>query len=109
MDDEKEWLGSLRDGDQVCIVSRFRDNEIRVIDRVTKTQIVIGQNKYRISDGYIVGGGSFNVTRIKKLNADLIYEIRRKRFIKEISNRSLEDLTLDQLERINSIIDEGKK
>jgi len=53
----KSWsLESVKAGDLLLISSRFRSYDTLLkVDRVTKTQVVIGNNKYRISDGKEIG------------------------------------------------------
>lgn len=108
MDDEKEWRESLHAGEEVALVGRFKDSEICVVDRVTKTQVIVGFRRFRVCDGFMVGGDWMSF-RIKKPKTEIVSEIRRKKLIKEISAKNLEKLTSDQLERIKSIIDEGKQ
>lgn len=58
-------LESVKAGDEMIISGHFRSHDrLEKVDRVTKTQVVIGGNKYRISDGLAIGyGGEWNVPR----------------------------------------------
>lgn len=58
-------LESVKKGDELLISSHFmRDNYIAKVDRVTKTQVIIGKSKYRVSDGRAIGFGSeWNIPR----------------------------------------------
>lgn len=58
-------LESVKAGDLLLISSHFRsDDKLLKVDRITKTQVVIGNNKYRISDGRAIGyGGEWNIPR----------------------------------------------
>lgn len=45
-------LESVKVGDVLLISSHFKNaDRLEKVDRVTKTQVVIGNSKYRISDG----------------------------------------------------------
>jgi predicted phosphohydrolase len=49
-------------GDKVIVESGFgyKSQEITTVDRITKTQIIIGNSKYRRNNGYIVGGTTWS-------------------------------------------------
>ena len=59
-------LESVKAGDVLLISSHFSSNDrLMSVDRVTKTQVVIGGTKYRVSDGRQLGCGerAWNVPR----------------------------------------------
>ena len=49
----KEWLKNLKVGNTVVVFGR-NFKRICTVDRLTKTQVVVGGLKYRISDGGLV-------------------------------------------------------
>ena len=62
-----ESYADLKEGDTVIFSHHTvwgNTNRLRLVDRVTKTQIVVGGNKFRRSSGRIVGGG-YNVPSIQ--------------------------------------------
>lgn len=61
----KYSLETVKKGDVLLISGHFQsDDKLGKVDRVTKTQVVIGNNKYRISDGRAIGyAGSWNTPR----------------------------------------------
>jgi len=58
-------LESVKAGDELLITSHFMsDDRLLKVDRVTKTQVIIGNSKYRVSDGRAIGfGGEWNIPR----------------------------------------------
>jgi hypothetical protein len=54
------WLESLKAGDEVMVPSRYGAPSILRVDRVTPTQVVVGSEKYRKSNGYRVGGSTWD-------------------------------------------------
>lgn len=55
----------IKPGDQVVVVNRVSDR-IVTVERVTKTQIVVGNGvRYRRSDGYAVKRGRYDIAYIR--------------------------------------------
>lgn len=54
-----EWLDNLKAGDEVALFSGFiqRVPQIKCVERVTATQIIVGSSRFRRKDGYAPGGG----------------------------------------------------
>lgn len=52
------WLEELKVNDKVIITkfSNYRGAEIAFVDRVTKTQIIANEHRFRKEDGHQVGG-----------------------------------------------------
>lgn len=61
---DNTWLQALKPGDQVVVhhwgVGGWKRSEVRNVDRITKTQIVVAQYRYRRVDGH---GSSGSVWR----------------------------------------------
>ena len=55
MTDMATYLAGLKAGDVVIVHSRIDGYRARSVDRVTKTQIIVGGAKFRRSDGYEMG------------------------------------------------------
>lgn len=103
-------LEDLGPGDKVIVPGGFRLGYVRAIDRVTKTQIIVGRNRYSRNDGYPVPCGRDAWTRkIRVATEEGIAEIEEeeKRFNAKgvIHRANLDGLTTDQLERIRAIIE----
>ena len=61
-----EWISALRAGDKVVLTTKL-GHKIVTVDRVTKTQVIIGGGRYRVADGREVGGSVWSTTKIEHL------------------------------------------
>lgn len=51
---DDEWAKSLKPGDEIA-VGNYHRKDIRTVDRVTATQVVVGDARFRRKDGMLVG------------------------------------------------------
>lgn len=81
MNDDADWLSGLVTGSEVAVMARSIES-IETVDRVTKTQIVVGNSKYRVSDGRRIGGDSWSYVRLVQVTQNIrdMVELRRLRF-----------------------------
>lgn len=110
--DESEWLQNLKAGDEVVLFAGgYRSHRrIATLDRTTKTQIIVGSQKYSRSHGLLIGGGSWNTHSLRKptdeIRANILEEMRREDAISIISRAKLDnyntlrDMPLDNLEAL---------
>lgn len=56
-------LSTLKAGDEVTVHGRTRIAR-RKVDRITKLHVIVGETKYRISDGNAVGMGRWDTSHI---------------------------------------------
>jgi hypothetical protein len=61
---DHEWLASLKAGDEVLADDRWHPT-IDTVERVTATQIIAGNRRFRKSDGYALGRDSWSRVRIR--------------------------------------------
>lgn len=108
MDKEKDWLESLEIGDEVAVCSRGKFS-IETVTKVTRTQIVTQYGRYRKDTGYSVGVSIWNLANIKPVTDAIRETIKKSQLRSELTKQNFNGLSLDQLERIKSIIDEGKQ
>lgn len=103
-------LKDLQVGDDV-IVAGMSCRRIAEIDKVTKTQIVVGNTRFRRDSGWQCGGDRWNVRRISVPTEKEISEIKeetlRNKLIFAISSSNFKYLPIAKLKQIYSII-EGK-
>lgn len=108
------WLESITEGSQV-IVDPGHGLNLRLykVDRLTKTQIIIGTWRFRRSDGRGVGSDSWHFLQLLEPKPPLIERIRRDRLITYITNSkdSLNRLPLEMLDafalQLKSVADAG--
>lgn len=102
-----DWLKNLKVGDTV-IASGRNFNRICTIDRLTKTQIVVGNLKYRISDGGLVGAGNWNYGSLHEPTEEFINNIKntqkRNILINNIKNIDWYSYDNDKLDAVLKIV-----
>jgi len=105
-------LESVKAGDVLLISSHFKtDDKLATVDRVTKTQVVIGNSRYRISDGRAVGYGSeWNIPRAmiptKEQVAAVEFSASKNRLIKISQSK---DITPKQVHDMLMAFDQAKE
>ncbi len=73
-----EWLKNIRVGDKVVVDSRglgFNRLQLRDIDRITETQIIIGPLRYRKTDGKRIGSRGFDACWLHPATPEVIASI----------------------------------
>ena len=110
-----EWLQELKAGDTVIVKGSHGRREVRTVQRVTPTQIVVGLTKYHKKDGREVGGDYFT-QYLKQATAESVAEIRAvakrnnlRNILRNLDRATTDALTDSQLERIAAILAEGKE
>ena len=104
-------LKDLVAGDEVLVTGTFH-RRIAKIDKVTKTQIVIDNARFRRDSGLQCGSDRWNVRRIsvptEKKISDIKEENLRKILINTISSFNFERLSTDELKQVYNIV-KGKE
>lgn len=100
-------LKDLIAGDDVLVTGRSC-RRITKIDKVTKTQIVVNNARFRRDSGWQCGSDRWNVTRIsvptEKEISDIEEENLRKALIYVISSSDFERLSTDKLKQVYNIV-----
>ena len=104
-------LKDLVAGDDV-IVSGMYNRRIAKVDKVTKTQIVVNNARFRRDSGWQCGGDRWNVKSIsvptEKEISDIKEENLRKTLIYAISSFDFKRLSTDELKQVYNIV-KGKE
>ena len=102
----KDWLQSLKPGDEVAIETITGGYVLRKVSRLTKTQIVLDNlQKFYISSGQLVGGSHYRSTSIIPVTAEIKETIERSTLIYGIRKSHLYDISTESLRQILSIIE----
>lgn len=100
-------LKDLVAGDDVLVTSMYR-RRIAKIDKVTKTQIVVDNVRFRRGSGLQCGGNSWDMKRIsvpaEKEIEDVKEENLRKKLIYAISSFDFKRLSTDELKQVYNIV-----
>ena len=95
-------LKDLVEGDEV-LVRGMRHRRIAKVDKVTKTQIIIDNTRFRRDSGWQCGSNNWNVRRIsvptEKEISDVKEENIRKKLIYAISSFDFKLLSTDELKK----------
>ena len=104
-------LKDLVAGDEVLVTGTLH-RRIAKVDKVTKTQIVIDNARFRRDSGWQCGSDRWNVRRIsvptEKEVSDFKEENFRKILINTISSFNFERLSTDELKQVYNIV-KGKE
>ena len=98
-------MAELKVGDKVIIYSAYGNRDVSVVERITKTLVVVKGNKYRKSDGFRYGTVLYTSDRIEAPKDEeqkkrIELEYRKKIIIQRIRNFNLNGYPIDVLEKI---------
>lgn len=100
-------LKDLKAGDDVVVTGIFH-RRIAKVDKVTKTQIIIDNARFRRDSGWQCGSDRWNVRRIsvptEKEISDIKEENLRKILIHTISSFDFERLSTNELKQVYNIV-----
>lgn len=104
-------LKDLVAGDEVLVTGMFY-KRIAKIDKVTKTQIVVDNARYKKDSGWQCGSDRWNVRQISVPTEKEISDIKEENFRKEllyaISSFDFKRLSTDELKQVYNIV-KGKE
>lgn len=80
-------LEGVKVGDLLHIHEQYGNaGRIVKVDRITATQVVCGAQRFRLRDGWLVGGDSWSGRFARRATPELIEDVRRQRLIHEIES-----------------------
>ena len=104
-------LKDLVEGDEVLVTGMYY-RRIAKVDKVTKTQIIVNNARFRRDSGWQCGSDGWNVRRIsvptEKEISDVKEEDFRKKLIYAISSFDFKRLSTDELKQVYNIV-KGKE
>ena len=100
-------LKDLVAGDEVVVTGTLH-RRIAKVDKVTKTQIVIDNARFRRDSGWQCGSDRWNIRRISVPTLKEISDFKEENFRKEllyaISSFDFERLSTDELKQVYNIV-----
>lgn len=100
-------LNDLVAGDDVLVTGMFH-RHIAKVDKVTKTQIVVNNARFRRDSGWQCGSDRWNIRRIsvptEKEISDIKEENLRKALVYAISSFDFNRLSTDELKQVYNIV-----
>lgn len=100
-------LENIKVGDLVVMHVSYSDNHLMKVERVTKSQIVIGGTHYWKKDGLLVGGGYWSgyIRRATEKDIEFFYQVEKKKeLLTFIRNVAWCNLSLDSLQTICDVV-----
>ncbi len=88
------WLDKLKPGDRVIVSDGHRGAYVDRVDRITKTQIITKNGRWRKLDGHPVGGGSWSLSMIREDTPEAVEKANRTaqaRYLSLVSWRTMPD------------------
>lgn len=101
-----EWLEKLKASDTVIIRGNYND-ALAAVDRLTATQIVIGNRRFNISNGYERGSDGWRRCRLAQATTEAVEKIRRRRLVEKLSRLSqseLEEVSTEVLAGVEKLL-----
>jgi len=105
-----EWLEKLKAGDKVIYNRHYYNSRIIKVERITKTMVISGTNRFSKKDGHSVGYDCIDSSFISEATDKTIDKILEKKIqtalINTVSRIEFSSLTTEKLKSILSIVDE---
>lgn len=95
-----DWLKELKPGDTVIISRGYYSTNVREVEKITVTQIVVGGTRYNRNTGRQCGTQGYNTAYIRQATPEKIDQIHREECISTLCGlnakrlRSLDTETL---------------
>ena len=107
--ENKEWLESLKPGDEVCFNGSYGRLAIREVERLTKTQIILDNGaKFRRDTGWGIGCSQYHQSFIDEVTDSVRLKIKTENLRYKISEVNLKSLSNDKIERILAIVNKAE-
>lgn len=103
---EREWLDSLKPGDNV-IVESSGSTWLRQVDRVTKTLIIVGLTRFTKRWG--MHGSGFDATHLYEPTDEKVEKIVHERLVRKLKKVDWKSLDLTALHSIWETVEQAKK
>jgi hypothetical protein len=100
----KDWLASLATGDKVIVTDGWNTQRIAIVDKVTPTQVVVGNARYRRHSGKMVGADSYSRNCIHEATPALLADVRKKTLAIKLAEFKWHDYSLIDLEAVWKVV-----
>lgn len=83
----RRWLGSLKAGDEVAIVTEIGPRSLATVERRTSKRIIIGSVAYSARTGVAFGPNWAVLPRIEPITSEIRDKVERKRAYRAVESR----------------------
>ena len=98
-----EWLSTLATGSEVVVTGTWLKPRLSKVVKTTKTQIVVGNQRFYRETGRQIGYDRFSVTYLQQVS-DEFRESQNRAALKEKILEGLDSATTEELAQINVIL-----
>ncbi len=98
-------IKELQVGDLVIVYDKYDNRRIDIVERITKTLVVVNNIKYRKSDGFVpresyIFSRRIEIPKDEEQIKEIKLEYRKRIIIHRIHNLNLNDYPLEVLEKV---------
>lgn len=98
-------IKELQVGDLVIVYDKYDNRRIGIVERITKTLVVVNNIKYRKSDGFVpresyIFSRRIEIPKDEEQIKEIKLEYRKRIIIHRIHNLNLNDYPLEVLEKV---------
>jgi hypothetical protein len=104
-----DWLEDLKPGDRVIVDSGFFGPTLRTVERVTATQILVGQSRYRRSSGSPVGGDPWARNYLREATPECVAQVRQRSLAERLAKTKWSEYPLERLEAVAALLKDAPK
>lgn len=104
-DFDYDWLNELKTGDKVIVKTGYYGSDLKKVEKITPTQIVVGGSRFRKKDGYLMGANDIWCTT--KLHPATEYEVNKiiyKKLRSKIKQRNFDSVSDEKIKQIAEIL-----
>lgn len=103
---ENEWLENLKPGDEVIIETGYSCTSLSAgtVDRVTKTQVIVGSRRFGRACGWLVGRGNRTPVRLVQPTQECLNRLLRQDALSLVKTTNWERLPQETLLMIHGLL-----
>lgn len=106
-EDRQKWLANIKVGDVVGVSRSPSTPSLNKVDRLTATQIIIGNMRYSKKDGYAIGSYRFSRPFLTEITDSIREQVELRDLRSWASMRNWNASTIDQLRAMKKAHDEA--
>jgi len=92
-----EFLNNLKEGDTVVVDHSFGRVRLATVDRLTKTQFIVGSYRYSRKDGYRIGQHYGRRDFLREPTPTVVEKINRDRAIDKLRHTDFANIPTENL------------
>lgn len=106
--DYSDWLAGLSVGDDVALDAGFSGYSIAKVEKLTATQIVIGNSRYKRDSGRLIGASGYRVSFLKMPTDEVIASVLAEQISTLVRNGKHKSLPIEVLRQLKRTIQSSR-